>query len=76
MIDANEHVLTGTLAEKIAEMGIAEAITGKRHEDKGFQPTHQAGSKLIDGIFLSSSIIMQVEGRIPFGLAQYDHRAI
>ena len=76
IIDSNEHVMTGTLAEKLDEMGLTEAITGKHHEEQGLQPTHQVGSKPKHGIFSSRSILMQAGVCLPFSLSQSNHRAI
>ena len=69
MIDVNKHVIIGMLVEKLTEIGILEVITGKHYNKQGLQPTHQIGSILIDSIFISSSITIQVGGYLPFGLA-------
>ena len=57
----------------LRQFGLYEAIT-KRH---GPAPTHQCGSKPIDGIFLSRTIEMIRGGYLPFGEGfKSDHRVV
>ena len=75
MIDLNEDVANSAAAEQIRASGLMECITG-RHDDMETVATCNRGTKTIDGIFVSNTIMIQKGGYSPFNTFPTDHRAL
>ena len=57
------------------EISLFEAITDK-HKNSGLAPIHQQGQVLIDGLFISSSLLISAGGYFPLAYALSDYRAL
>ena len=73
LADINEDVKSNNIKNWAAETGIEEIVSTTTELTV---PTSQQGSKPIDGIFVSPSLIHQQAGYFPFGTIQSDHRAL
>ena len=73
MADANDNVKSSAIRSWATKIGLEEAVSKTTSKDI---PTHQRGSKPIDGIFLSHSLTSSKAGYLPFGEFQSDHRAL
>jgi hypothetical protein len=74
MIDLNDDVTRGLAHDKLKAIGLQESIT-TRHGNS--QPsTCNRGNKAIDGMYVSSTIMIQKGGYCPFNTFPSDHRAL
>jgi len=76
LVDMNKDVLSSDINKFFQTTHLVEAIAALH--GKSPIPTHQKGSKAIDGIFLSPSLLEEAQGGIlDFGEAMIsDHRAV
>ena len=68
-------MISSEAALRIQNLGLIEAITD-RHNLLGLVSTHQQGKVPIDGIFISSSILITSGGYFPLVIAPSDYRAL
>ena len=75
MIDLNDDIHNSPATERLKSIGLEECIT-TRHNDLPPIATCNRGTKTIDGIFVSNTIIIQKGGYCPFNIFPSDHRAL
>ena len=73
-IDANEHVVSGSLAKQLRRLGLAEAYCSK-FAPKGGPASYFRGRHQIDGIWCSLNVIPTAVTLCPFHFGVEDHRA-
>ena len=72
--DMNDSVVTNQCIKSWAdEIGLSEAVSPAASVEI---PTHQRGSKALDGIYTNFSLQPLQAGYFPFGEIQSDHRAL
>jgi len=76
LADMNDDVLSKDIQNFCQELQLVEAISSLHGRSP--IPTHQRGSKAIDGIYVSQALLAHAEGGIlPLGtVTASDHRAI
>jgi len=76
LADMNDEVTSPTLAKFCRELNLVEAISTLH--GKSPLPTHQSGSKAIDGIYLSRNLLRDAQGGfLAFSeVMNSDHRAV
>ena len=74
MLDLNDDVTNSAANDKLISIGLTECIT-HRHDNQPYA-TCNRGTKAIDGIYVSSTIMIQRGGYCPFNTFPTDHRAI
>ena len=77
MLDANEDIRDGYLQKKLEETGLREA--NRYHHGEDAPATYNRGSKPIDGMFITPSLLDAVQcGYLAFGDAPGvgDHRVL
>ena len=76
-LDANEDltVPSNPVSSGFAAIRLRDGLF-TRHDPALAPPTHQRGSRPIDGVFLSSVLPSSPSGYLPFGSAVGDHRPI
>ena len=75
MMDLNDNVLNSVASNKLKAIGLNECISD-RHSDEQPFATCNRGTRTIDGIFTSNTIMTQKGGYLPFNSFPSDHRAI
>ena len=75
VIDLNWHILESKEAESLRSMGLYKSITD-RYQEFSLEPTHQCGTFPIDGIFISSSLLIMTGEYLSFEYVYSDHRAL
>jgi hypothetical protein len=75
MIDLNDNILNSEASRQLQSIGLKEGIT-QRHDEKQIMSTCNRGNYAIDGIFVSSTIMIQKGGYCPFNIFPSDHRAL
>ena len=75
MLDLNDDILNSTANTKLNSIGLKECITG-RHNNQPPLATCNRGSKPIDGIYVSNTIMIQKGGYCPCNTFPSDHRAL
>ena len=75
MLDLNDDVLNSRAGRKLRSIGLRECLT-HRHDDSVPTSTCNRGTKIIDGIYVSSTILIQKGGYCPFNTFPTDHRAL
>ena len=75
MLDLNDDVLNSTANDKLTSIGLTECITN-RHDDLPNVATCNRGTKVIDGIYTSNTIMIQKGGYSTFNAFPSDHRAL
>lgn len=73
MGDFNENVQSRNMVNWANSHGLIESVSISSDHSI---PTHNSGSKPIDGIFISPSLTRVYSGYLPFGTFQSDHRAL
>ena len=68
IIDLNEKIISNTMTDIFANVGLTEAIT-HRHIATGLVPTYQIGSHPIDGIYTLSTLQVSSSGYLQFGIS-------
>ena len=71
----NLHVLESDEDSSLHSLGLYEAIT-YRYNASTLEPTHQRGQVLIDGIFISGSLLITSGACLRFRHVNSDHRAL
>ena len=75
MLDLNDDILNSLANEKLKSIGLTECIT-QRHDDLQTMATCNRGTKAIDGIYVSNTIMIQKGGYSAFNTFPSDHRAL
>ena len=75
MLDLNDNVLNSSASNKLKSIGLKECIT-HRHDDLRPMATCNRGTKVIDGVYVSNTIMIQKGGYCPFNTFPSDHRAL
>ena len=75
MLDLNDDTQNSSANDKLKSIGLKECIT-HRHDDLQTMATCNRGTKAIDGIYVSNTIIIQKGGYCPFNTFPSDHRAL
>ena len=74
MLDLNDDITNSAANDKLRSIDLIESIS-HRHDNQPVATCNQ-GTKAIDGIYVSRSILIQRGGYCPFNTFPSDHRAI